>query len=263
MSTSFICKSPVVPALHDKRAVITGAGSGIGQATALRFAAEGAKVAILDINLEAARATAVAVADGGGTALPLVVDVTAEGEVANAIAEAARAWGGLDIVVANAGIELDGSDARADKLELEVWQRTIDVNLTGVFLTCKHGLRQLLTQGAGVVICTASPTGSYGCSPGLDAYSASKAGVYGLIRVMAADYAADGIRVNGVMPGYTKTPMASNMTGAEINDAIARIPLGRPADPIEVANVMVFLASDAASYVTGAVWAADGGMTAV
>jgi 3-oxoacyl-[acyl-carrier protein] reductase len=139
----------------------------------------------------------------------------------------------------------------------------MDVNLTGVFLTCKHGIRALLDTGGGSVVCTASPTGLYGCAPGLDAYSTSKAGVYGLIRVMAADYARDGIRVNGVIPGYTDTPMNSWVDAAQHEALLATIPLRRQGLPEEVASVIAFLASDEARYVTGAVWAADGGMTAI
>jgi NAD(P)-dependent dehydrogenase (short-subunit alcohol dehydrogenase family) len=183
--------------------------------------------------------------------------------VAAAVERAASAWGGLDVIVANAGVQLAGQDDRADRLELEVWQRTIDINLTGVFLTCKHGIRALLAGGGGAVVCTCSPTGQYGVAPGYDAYSASKAGVYGLVRVMAADYAQEGIRVNGVIPGYTNTPMTSWVTPADRETLLRGIPLNRPGEPEEVAAVIAFLASDDTPYVTGAVWAADGGMTAV
>ena len=249
--------------LQGKRAIVTGAGAGMGRAASVRFVQEGARVGLLDVDEEAARATAAIISEAGGESLVLPTDVTDEAQVEAAVGRAAAAWGGLDVVLANAGIELAGQDDRADRLSLEVWQRTIDVNLTGIFLTCKHGIRALLASGGGAVVCTASPTGLYGCAPGYDAYSASKAGVYGLIRVMAADYAAEGIRVNGVIPGYTKTPMTEWVTEEEEQALLATIPLGRPGQPEEVAAIIAFLASDDAPYVTGAVWAADGGMTAV
>src|SRR6266568_3493231 len=130
--------------LRGKRAVITGAGMGMGRATAIRFAAEGARVGLIDRDEAAAGAVAGEIEAAGGEAIVLVADVTSEDDVAAAIERAAAAWGGLDVVVANAGVQLAGEDDRADRLELEVWQRTIDINLTGIFLTCKHGLRALL-----------------------------------------------------------------------------------------------------------------------
>jgi len=250
--------------LEGKRAIITGAGMGMGRAAALRFAAEGARVGLLDVDEAAARSVADEIEAGGsGGGLVLSADVTNEEQVAAAVERAVTAWGGLDLVVANAGVELADQDDRADRLELAVWQRTLDVNLTGIFLTCKHGIRALLASGGGSVVCTCSPTGLFGCAPGLDAYSTSKAGVYGLVRVMAADYAKEGIRVNGVVPGYTRTPMTEWVTPEEHEALIATIPLGRQGEPEDVASVMLFLASDEAAYVTGAVWAADGGMTAI
>jgi 3-oxoacyl-[acyl-carrier protein] reductase len=249
--------------LEGKRAIISGAGAGMGRAAALRFAAEGARVGLLDIDETAAAAVAQEVGDGGGDALVLPTDVTSEDQVQASVARATDAWGGLDVIVANAGVQLAGQDDRADRLDLAVWQRTMDINLTGIFLVCKHGLRALLANGGGAVVCTASPTGLYGCAPGYDAYSTSKAGVYGLIRVMAADYAKDGIRVNGVVPGYTRTPMTTWVSPDEHEALVKTIPLGRQGEPEDVASVMLFLASDEAAYVTGAVWAADGGMTAI
>lgn len=248
-----------------KRAVITGAGKGIGRAAAIKFASEGARVGIIDIDSAAIDEVVSLITASGGEALPLLADVSNEQQVEQAINEAVSRWGGLDIVVANAGIELVGQDARAHELDIAIWNRTIAVNLTGVFLTCKHGIRALLATGGGSVICTASPTGLYGSAAGYSAYSASKAGVYGLTRVMANDYARLGIRINAVIPGFTNTPMTTYFmqNDDERENLLRAIPLGRPGQPEEVAAVMAFLASDEASYVTGAAWASDGGMTAI
>jgi NAD(P)-dependent dehydrogenase (short-subunit alcohol dehydrogenase family) len=250
--------------LQGKRAVVTGAGAGIGRAVAIKFVREGARVGLIDIDEGVAKEAASEVESEGGEAIALTADVSHEDQVEAAVSQAVDRFGGIDTVISNAGILLAGRDDRADRLDASVWRKVVEVNLTGMFLTCKHGIRALLASGGGSVVCTASPTGLYGLAPGLDAYSSSKAGVYGLIRVMANDYAAEGIRVNGVIPGYTDTPMNDYVKRPEEHERIlGTVPLRRQGTGEEVANVIAFLASDEASYVTGAVWAADGGMTAI
>jgi NAD(P)-dependent dehydrogenase (short-subunit alcohol dehydrogenase family) len=238
--------------LEGRRALVTGAARGIGAATAERLAAEGVQVAAVDIEP----------ADGP---LAIRADVSDEAAVEAAVAQAVEALGGLDIIVANAATQLVGRDARAHQLDLETWRETIETNLTGAFLTAKHGIRALLASGGGAVVCVGSPAGHFGIAPGLDAYSASKAGIFGLVRVMAADYAREGIRVNGVFPGITDTPMNDwwRNDPEQRAQAEASVPLGRVGSAEEIAAVIAFLCSDDASYVTGAVWAVDGGLTAV
>ena len=239
--------------MSERRALVTGAAKGIGLATARRLAADGARVAMLDVD-------EVSHVPPGGIALR--ADVADEAAVEQAVGEVVGAWGGLDVVIPNAAVQLEGDD-RVDRLSLEAWQRTLDVNLTGAFLTAKHGVRAL--GRGGVVVFTASPAGHYAIARGMHAYSASKAGVFGLVKVMAADLAADGIRVCGVFPGVTDTPMnAAFLADAPARDALlSAVPLGRAGSAEEVAAVIAFLASDEASYATGAVWTVDGGLTAV
>lgn len=253
------------PQLQGKRAIVTGGGSGIGRAAALKLAAVGAAVGVLDVNLEAAREVTQEIQSAGGSAIAVLANVANETQMEVAVLEAEKRFGGLDTVIANAGVMLFGRDTIATELDQQTWQQSIDVNLTGMFLTCKHGLRALLRNGGGAVVITGSPTGTLGCAPTFTAYSASKAGTFGLMRILAVDYVKQNIRVNAILPGTTNSPLVTTLmenptTRAEF---LAKIPMARTADAREIANVIAFLASDEASYVTGAAWYADGGLTAI
>jgi len=247
--------------LEGKTALVTGAGTGIGRAVAERFAREGARVVIADRD---AAAAADAVAAIGEAARAAVVDISDEDSVGAAFAALVAAGWAPDVVVANAGVQLFGQDTAAADLDLDVWKRTIDINLTGTFLTVKHAVRAMLAAGTGgSVILTGSPTGLNGEGRNFTAYSASKAGIHGLARTVAAAYADRGIRVNTVVPGYTETSLVTAIsTDPESRAAIiGRIPLGRAGAPADVEGIMVFLASDDGAFATGALFAVDGGMT--
>lgn len=251
--------------LQGKRAIVTGGGSGIGRGIAIKLAAGGASVGVLDVNLEAAEQVADRIQKAGGKTIALRVNVTDEAMVADAVIQVETSFGGLDTVIANAGVMLFGRDTVATELDLVTWQQSIDVNLTGMFLTCKHGLRALLRNGSGAVVITGSPTGQFGCAPTFTAYSTSKGGTFGLMRILAIDYVKKNIRVNAVMPGMTNSPLVTTLMENPVSRAefLGKIPMARAADVGEIANVVAFLASNEASYVTGAAWYADGGLTAV
>ncbi len=245
--------------LDGRTALITGAGSGIGRGVAERFLAEGARVVVTDRDLDAARR----VAGGRESALAVALDVAEEASVLAGFAAAAEAGFAPDVVVVNAGVQLFGQDAQVADLDLEVWQKTLAVNLTGAFLTLKHGVRALLAGTGGSIILTGSPTALNGEGQDFTAYSSSKAGMHGMARAVAKAYAGRGIRVNTVVPGYTETPLVSAISGDPEDRAaiLSRIPLGRAGTPADVEGIMVYLASGESTYATGAVFCVDGGMT--
>jgi NAD(P)-dependent dehydrogenase (short-subunit alcohol dehydrogenase family) len=249
--------------LEGKTALVTGAGSGIGRTVALRFAREGARVVFADRDAESATAAA-GDADGRGRAVTM--DISDEESVETAFAELAADGWTPDVVVANAGVQLFGGDANVAELDLEHWRKTLDVNLTGTFLTVKHAVRAMLASGGGSIIVTGSPTGIRGREgSSFTAYSASKAGVHGLASTVAAAYAADGIRVNTVVPAYTETSLVTNLSSnPEIRASIiGGIPMRRAGSPEDVEGIMVYLASDESAFATGAIFAVDGGTSTV
>jgi 3alpha(or 20beta)-hydroxysteroid dehydrogenase len=234
--------------LHGKRALITGGGSGIGRAIAVRFAAEGARVMVSDINDDAARSVAAGI---GEAALVNHCDTSVEAEVQAAVEATVSAFGGIDVLVNNAGV------AGAD------WERTIAVNLNGVYYGLKHGGEAMAQQGSGSIINLSSILGLVGIA-GAGAYTASKHGVLGLTRQFACDLGGRGVRVNAIHPGWIETAMTAPIKAIEEFNTLLKQQtiLGRWGRPEEIANVALFLASDEASYVTGSSYVADGGYTA-
>lgn len=247
--------------------IITGGGGGIGRATALVCARRGDRVAILDKNGDRAEEAAVAAqAEGSGGAMGLPCDVSSEAEVSGALQRVYEKFGAPYGIFANAGIDAGGL---IHEMPLELWQQILDTNLTGIFLTCKHGLRQMLAAGiSGSIVCTSSPTGFVALAGGgSGAYSATKGAISSLVRCMAIDYAKFGIRVNAVVPGATETGlMWNNVPAGEIEAMRVRlcgeIPLGRLADTEDQARIVAWLLSDETTYMTGSHVICDGGILA-
>ncbi len=257
--------------MKDQPIVVTGGGSGIGRAVALLCAERGARVAVLDVDGAAATTVAREATDrGAANAIGLACDVGSEEDVCSAISRCVDELGPPVGVVANAGIELS---SRVHEMDLAEWQRVLNTNLTGTFLTCKHGVRAMLAAGkAGSIVCTSSPSAFVGFSGGGNgAYGASKGGVSAFVRAMALDYASADIRVNAVVPGATETPLL--LAGAAPEECepmmagIARrareeVPLQRLGQARDVAFAVSWLLSDEASYVTGTHLVCDGGLMA-
>jgi NAD(P)-dependent dehydrogenase (short-subunit alcohol dehydrogenase family) len=252
----------MVKLLEGKIALVTGGSSGIGRATALAFAREGAKVVVADVQVEGGQETERMIKEAGGEAIFVKTDVSDAAEVERLINKAVKTYGRLDCAHNNAGIE--GVTAPTADCTEENWDRTISINLKGVWLCMKYEIPQMLKKGGGAIVNTASVAGLVGFQ-GLPAYCASKGGIIQLTRTSALEYAAKGVRINAVCPGVIRTPMIERVTGGK-PEAEAQFtalePIGRMGTPEEIAEAVVWLCSDAASFVTGHPMVVDGGLVA-
>ncbi|HEX2235751.1 MAG TPA: glucose 1-dehydrogenase [Actinomycetota bacterium] len=246
--------------LEGKVCVITGSGSGMGREAALLFASEGARVCVADVNEEAGEKTASECED----AFFFKVDVTDGDSVRSMYEATAERYGGVDVLYNNAGI-MPEDDASILDTEVDAWQRVQDVNTKGVYLCCKHGIPRLLDRGGGSVINVASFVAILGAATSQISYTASKGAVLAMTRELAVEFARRGVRVNALCPGPVETPLLMRLfeqTPGALERRMVHVPLGRFAQPREVVQGALFLASDDASYVTGATFLVDGGLTA-
>jgi NAD(P)-dependent dehydrogenase (short-subunit alcohol dehydrogenase family) len=251
--------------LQDKVCLVTGGGSGIGRASALHMAREGARVVLADWNAETGEAAAEEIRQAGGEARFKQTDVSKSADCEAMVVYVVEQYGRLDVLFANAGVEMLYGDSYAHAVSEEVWDRIHGINLRGLWLSCKYAAQQMMAQGHGVIIVTGSPTGITGCAPEEVAYSASKGGAMSLARAMAVGYAPHNIRVNIVVPGPTDTPLTTHhfVQPERRARAIAAVPAGRLGEAEDVSGIVVFLASDEARFCIGGYYMADGGMMAI
>lgn len=249
--------------LDGKVAIVTGGGSGIGQVTAKLFASEGGRVAVADIRGDQAASTAAAITALGGQATAITVDVTNEDQVHAMVERAVNTFGGLHVLVNNAGIFPDDDGGVLDTPP-STWDFVMDVNLKGVWLGCRAAVPAMLASGGGSIVNVASFVALMGAATAQVAYTASKGGVLSFTRELAVEYARQGIRANSLCPGPIETPLLAELLAdpGRRQRRLVHIPIGRFGRPEEIARAALFLASDEASFVTGSSMVVDGGITA-
>jgi NAD(P)-dependent dehydrogenase (short-subunit alcohol dehydrogenase family) len=249
--------------LANKVALITGGGSGIGKATSLLFAREGAKVVIVDLKKETAEATAKEIRDAGGDARAFAADVSKANEAEAMVRFAEESYGLLNVIFNNAGI-FHNDDNSVSNTGEAIWDLVIDINLKGVFLGCQYAIPALQRAGGGSIINTASFVAIVGAAVPQIAYTASKGGVLAMTREIAVEFARQNIRANALCPGPVETPLLAELLAdpARRQRRLVHIPMGRFARAEEIANAALFLASDESSYVNGTTFLVDGGITA-
>jgi len=249
--------------LENKVAVVTGGAGGIGRASSLRFAGEGAKVLVADRNEGDAAAVAREISEAGGVAESFNVDVAIAGEVEAMIARAVELWGKLDVLFNNAGVFADG-DESVVTTEEDVWDHVMAVNLKGVYLGCKYGIPAMLESGGGSLINTSSMVALMGSATSQAAYTASKGGVLALTREIAVEFAKKGVRANAICPGPLNTELIEELFNDphQKSRRFVHMPMGRLGESTEIADAALFLASDESSFVNGTQFVVDGGMTA-
>jgi NAD(P)-dependent dehydrogenase (short-subunit alcohol dehydrogenase family) len=248
--------------LANKVAIITGAGSGMGRVAALLFAREGAQVTVADVDARAGEEVVAEIHRAGGEALFVSVNVADEAQVQRVVAATAERFGAVHILYNNAGI-MPTDDGAVTDISEQTWDRVLDVNLKSAFFCCKYAIPEMIKAGGGSIINIASFVAILGCTVPQDAYTASKGGMISLTKSLAVQYARQGIRANAICPGPIETPLLRTLwtSEEERNKRLNRIPAGRFGTPEDIVYLALYLASDEASWTTGAVMVVDGGIT--